>query len=132
MPTKEELPKAVNIEASEYTAILYWQKPKCEYIYGPLLYLIKLSSKQANYYRELESGDPNFKFADLQPYTNYNAEIVVARSRDALKNDGLTLKTFYNFTTTPTGSQNCFQIFLFVMFVNFSCASSSKPRSLLH
>lgn len=104
MPTKEELPKTVNIEASEYTAILFWEQPQCEHIYGPLYYSVKLSNKPTNYDKQLENSEPNFKFTDLQPFTNYTAVILVARSHDALKNDDYTLKILYNFTTTPTGS----------------------------
>lgn len=102
VPTDEEVPKNVTIEASEFDAVFYWEKPECEHIYGPLWYLVKLSNLK-NYYKELEGAESKFKFEDLEPFTDYHAEIVIARWRHNFHNATYSKTTSYNFKTTPTG-----------------------------
>lgn len=104
-PTPQELPNNLTIEASEHNVILHWEKPHCKHIYGPLLYLAKLTSEKTNYHQETESGDSRFTFNGLAPFTDYTAEIIVARSHENFKNDLLTRRILYNFTTTPAGKR---------------------------
>lgn len=56
----------------------------------------------------MERGESRFKFENLEPFTEYQMEIIVARSRGNFQKDEYCEKINYNFTTTPTGkiSQN--------------------------
>lgn len=101
-PTQLELPSNVTVTASDTQAKIYWTKPNCTDILGPLFYALNVSSK-LGYSKQFQSIENVYVFEDLQPFTTYDVEVLISRYSETLMDSSLTVKQRYNFTTAPGG-----------------------------
>ncbi|KAF5298713.1 hypothetical protein FQA39_LY11723 [Lamprigera yunnana] len=101
IPTKEELPRILNKSMSDTTGTISWNQARCNETYGPVLYQVHILNKSGNDSRYYMGITSEYKFEDLQPFTNYTLRIQTSRKLENFNNTNLSIGTMYNFTTKP-------------------------------
>lgn len=102
LPTPEELPNNIQIQVTDTTAHVSWDKIDCRSTYGHIIYALNVTNLLTNSTKELNVQTENtVEINDLESYTPYKLDIVTSRNFENIQNNTNSIAMSINFTTKP-------------------------------
>lgn len=96
------MPNKVKIRTTDHSVSISWDTIDCIQIYGRLFYDLIVKNDQLNFEKSIKMvTDISYEIDGLKPFTNYNLNIFVYRSKE---NRNKSEAISFNFTTSSAGT----------------------------